>query len=92
MCKYCTRKYVSNKIISDYVNKKLFVQVDHILYELSNEISVLKKIYLLANSNITGMSLYGLNFGVLYYEGIAFPFMVWKLVFDVLCRVVLNVS
>ena len=85
---YCTRLYINNKKILDHVNKKLFLQVD-----LSNGIAVSKKIYLFAHSNIDAMSnVYGLNFGVLYYESIESPFMVWKLYLDVFCRVVFNVS
>ena len=85
---YCTRLYINNKKILDHVNKKLFLQVD-----LSNGIAVSKKIYLFAHSNIAAMSnVYGLNFGVLYYESTESPFMVWKLYLDVLCRVVFNVS
>ena len=86
--KYCTRMYINNKKISDHVNKKLFVQVG-----LGNGIAVWKKIYLFAHSNIAAMSnVYGLNFGVLYYESTEASFMVWKLYLDVLCRVVFNVS
>ena len=85
---YCTRLYINNKKILDHVNKKLFLQVD-----LSNGIAVSKKIYLFAHSNIDAMSnVHGLNFGVLYYESIESPFMVWKLYLDVFCRVVFNVS
>ena len=85
---YCTRLYINNKKILDHVNKKLFLQVD-----LSNGIAVSKKIYLFAHSNIDAMSnVYGLNFGVLYYESIESPFMVWRLYLDVFCRVVFNVS
>lgn len=85
---YFTRLYINNKKILDHVNKKLFLQVD-----LSNGIAVSKKIYLFSHSNIDAMSnVYGLNFGVLYYESIESPFMVWKLYLDVFCRVVFNVS
>ena len=31
------------------------------------------------------------NFGILFYESMNSPFMIWKLYLDILCRVVFNV-
>ena len=32
------------------------------------------------------------NFGILFYESMNSPFMIWKLYLDILCQVVFNVS
>ena len=50
-CRNCLKLYVLNKRISDYIDKNLYVEIDHSLLEISDGIATSKKIYIFAHTN-----------------------------------------
>ena len=50
------------------------------------------KIYIFAHTNAYSRKNdpFGRNLGSLYYESVNSPFLLWKLYFDVLCRIIFN--
>ena len=83
MCVFCTKLYVSNKKISDHINKKLYVLIEQFHPSLREGIIIAEKIYLFAHTNVFidkddpfGRSK---NFETLYYENIRSPFLLFKM-------------
>ena len=96
MCNFCTKSYVSNKKISDHINKTLFVPTEEFHTSIREGIVLAEKIYIFAHTNVFidmddpfGRSA---NFGSLYYESISSPFLLWKMYLDTICRIASNVS
>ena len=85
----CTRLYVPNKKISDYINNNFFVEIDHFPVQISHEIIAEKKKYLFAHTNLISSrgDPFGLNFGGFYYESVTSPFLFWKTYLDILSRI-----
>ena len=54
MCKYCTKLYIKNKNISDYINNELYIQIKDFPIEISQGIIAAKRINLFAHTNIHG--------------------------------------
>ena len=96
MCNFCTKSYVSNKKISDHINKTLFVPIEEFHPSIREGIVLAEKIYIFAHTNVFidkddpfGRSA---NFGSLYYESISSPFLLWKMYLDTICRIAFNIS
>ena len=96
MCNFCTKSYVSNKIISDHINKILFVPIEEFHTSIREGMVLVEKIYIFAHTNVFtdkddpfGRSD---NFGSLYYESINSPFFLWKMYLNIICRIAFNVS
>ena len=85
----CTRLYVPNKKISDYINNNFFVEIDHFPVQISHEIIAEKKNYLFAHTNLISSrgDPFGLNLGGFYYESVTSPFLFWKTYLDILSRI-----
>ena len=54
MCKYCTKLYIKNKNISDYINNELYIQIKDFPIEISQGIIAAKRINLFAHTHIHG--------------------------------------
>ena len=54
MCKYCTKLYIKNKNISNYINNELYIQIKDFPIEISQGIIAAKRINLFAHTNIHG--------------------------------------
>ena len=71
----------------------MFVEINQFPIWLSPGDVAARKINLFVHTNIAAINdLFGLNFGSLYCESISSPFLLWKGYFDILCRIVFNVS
>ena len=94
MCLYCTKLQISNKKISDHINKNLCVAIEQFHASLREGIVIAEKIFIFAHTNIfiEKDDPFGRNFGSLYYESISCPFLLWKMRLDTLCRIVFNIS
>ena len=96
MCNFCRKSYVSNKKISDPINKTLFEPIEEFHPSIREGIVLAEKIYIFAHTNVFldkddpfGRSA---NFGSLYYESISSPFLLWKMDLGTICRIAFNVS
>ena len=94
MCAFRTKIYINNKKISQHINKKLFVEIDkYIPMELQFGVAAAKDINLFVHTNVCdkkhAFDRYT-NFGIVFYESMNSPFIIWKLYLDILCRVVFN--
>ena len=78
MCRFCTRPYVSNKKISDYINSNLYVEINRFPVQSSEGIVAANKIYLSSRTNVVGSGEdpFGVNLGGLYYESISSAFLI----------------
>ena len=78
ICRFCTRLYVSNKKISDYINNNLYVEINRFPVQPSERIVAAKKIYLSLHTNVVGSGEdpFGVNLGGLYYESISSAFLI----------------
>ena len=76
--RFCTRLYVSNKKISDYINNNLYVEINRFPVQPSEGIVAAKKIYLSLHTNVVGSGEdpFGVNLGGLYYESISSAFLI----------------
>ena len=91
-CKFCTKLFIKNKKISNHVNKKLFVAIGQFPPPIRDGILITEKVYLFTRTNVfIKNDLLGVNFGLLYYESISSPFLLWKFYLDILSCVVLYV-
>ena len=90
ICMYCTKLYIQNKKISDFINKDLRLST----VDFPPEITFLceKDIFLFAYTNAYSrkIDLFGTNLVSLYYESVSSPFLLWKYYLDILCRIVFN--
>ena len=94
MCLYCTKSYISNKKISDHINKNLCVPIEQFQASIREGIVIAEKNFIFAHKNIfiEKDDLFGRNFGSLYYESISSLFLLWKMYLDTLCRIFFKVS
>ena len=78
ICRFCTRLYVSNKKISDYINNNLYVEINRFPVQPSEGIVAAKKIYLSLHTNVVGSGEdpFGVNLGGLYYESTSSAFLI----------------
>ena len=92
MCLDCTKLYIQNKRISNFINDELCLNISEFPCEITGGIVSANKIYLFAHTNAyCGKNdPLGTNLGSLYYESIDSPFLLWKFYLDVLSRVVFN--
>ena len=95
MCNFCTKPYVSNKKISDHINKTFFVPIEGFHSSIREGIVLVEKFYIFAHTNIfidkdDPYRRYA-NFGSLYYESVNSPFLLWKMYLDTICRIAFNV-
>ena len=90
LCIYCTKLYISDKKKSNYINKKLYADIDKLFPLLREGIPVAKKIQIFAHANIF-VKKNGTNFGEFYYESATSPFTLWKFYLGVCCRIRFNV-
>ena len=92
MCRSCTKLYVSNEKISDYINNNLYVEIDHFPIQISHRIIAAKKIYLFPHVNVISSreDPFGLNLGGFYYESVTSPFLLWKTYLNILSLIVFN--
>ena len=79
MCNLCTKCYVSNKKISDRINKTFFVPIEKFHPSVIEGVVLAEKMYILVHTNVfndkddlCGRSA---NFGFLYYESISSLFL-----------------
>ena len=86
MCLCCTKLYISNKKISDHINKNLRVPIEQFLASIREGIIIAGKIFVFAHTNVFIEKDYpfGRNLGSLYYESIRSPFLLWKKYLDTL--------
>lgn len=72
MCLYYTKLHVRNKIISDHINKNLYVLIEQFHSSIGDGIVIANKIFIFAHTNIfvEKHDSFGTNFGLLYYESI----------------------
>ena len=93
MCLYCTKLHISNKKMSDHINKNLCVAIEQFHASIREGIVIAEKIFIFAHTNIfiEKDDPFGRNFGSLYYESIRSPFLLWKMHLDTLCRIVFNI-
>ena len=70
MCRFCTKLYVSNKKISEYISNNLYVEINGFPVQLSEGIVAVKKVYLFSHTNVVGSreDPFGVNLGGFYYE------------------------
>ena len=96
MCNFCTKSFISNMKISDYINNTLFVQIEKFPSSIRKGIIMADKIQIFAHINVfidkEDPFKRTSNFGSLYYENISSPFLVWKMYLDIICRIAFNVS
>ena len=92
MCLDCTKLYIQNKKISNFINDELCLNVSEFPYEITRGIVSANKIYLFAHTNAycRKNDPFGTNLGSLYYESINSTFLLWKFYLDILSRVVFN--
>ena len=95
MCSLCTKCYVSNKKLSDSINKTFFVPIEEFHPSVIEGVVLAEKIYILVHTNVfndkddlCGRSA---NLGSLYYESVSSLFLLWKLYLDTVCRIAFNV-
>ena len=95
MSKYCTKMYIEHKKLSDHINKELHVEIDkYFSVQLKSGIIVAKNVNLFVHASINSRKKVleaDSNFGMLIYESINSPFLLWKFCLDVLYRIVFNV-
>ena len=92
MCLFCTKIYLRNKKVSKLIEKKLVVDVlgyfpGNLSYGIISDGTVNLFIHTSVNARQKILDENG-NFGVLFYEVINSPFMLWKFYLDVLARIV----
>ena len=96
MCVDCTILYIPNKKISDHINKNLYMSIEQFHPTIKKGIAIAEKIYFFPHSNgfinkddpFTRSQ----NVGVLYYESISSPFLLFKMSLDTMCKIVFNIS
>ena len=89
LCSFCIRLSVKQKDSSDYINKKLFVPIDFFPSSIREGILLMDKVYFaFANKKI--YSGYSNNFGVLYFECLNSPFILYKTYLELLCGIIYN--
>ena len=88
----CTKLYIQNKRISNFINDELCLNISEFPYEITRGIASANKIYFFAHTNAyyRKNDPFGTNLGSLYYESVNSPFLLWKFYLDVLSRVVFN--
>ena len=93
---YCTKSSLSNKKISDYINKSVYVYIEEFPASVSEGTVIAEKIHfsLKINAFIGKFDPFGRSksFESLYYKSISSPFLLWKMYPDTLCKTVFNVS
>ena len=67
------KSYISNKKISDHINKNLCVPIEQFQASIREGIVIAEKNFIFAHKNIfiEKDDLFGRNFGSLYYESIS---------------------
>ena len=77
MCLYCTKLHISNKKISDHINKNLGVAIEQFHASLREGVVIAEKIFIFAHTNIfiEKDDPFERNFGSLYYKSISSPFL-----------------
>ena len=94
-CVYIIQNYTyAIKKISDHINKNLYVPIEQFHSSIREGIAIAEKIFIFAHTNIfiERHDPFGRSFGSLYYESISYPFLLWKMYLDTLCRIVFNAS
>ena len=86
MCVYFTKSYVSNKKISEHINKKLYAHINQFHPLIREGVLIAEKIHFFVYTNIfvDQIAPFGRsrNFGSLYYESISSPSLLWKMYLD----------
>ena len=94
MCLFCTKLYLKNKKIYNFIKSKLTINVlDYFPVQLTYGVISDGLVNLFAHSSVCDrQQLYGenTNFGTLYYEVVSSPFILRKFYLDILARIVLN--
>ena len=88
----CTKLHLSNKKILDYTYKNLSLLTSKFPLEIIKGVLSGNFIFLFAHRNAYWRTNYqfGENLGLLYYESITSPFLLWKLYIDIMCQMVFN--
>lgn len=94
MCLFCTKTYLKSKKASKYIEKKLFVDVlDYFSVQFSHGIISDGQVHLFVHSSVINRQKIfdeNGNLGMLFYEVINSPFLVWKFYLNILTRIVFN--
>ena len=95
-CVFRTRFHVRERLFSDFLNQKLkfsksYFPCNFVHDVFLNQISLFIHYHgiIYANTDKDFENIYG-NFGVLYYEEVGRPFLLYKFYLEILCRVIFN--
>lgn len=82
ICLFCTRVNISRHGVSGYINKKLFVPITYFPQSIREGIVLMEKVYFFVHyhgafAKVNIHASYVSNFGVLHYECINSPFILY---------------
>ena len=82
ICLFCTRVNISHHGVSGYINKKLFVPITYFPQSIREGIVLMEKVYFFVHyhgafAKVNIHASYVSNFGVLHYECINSPFILY---------------
>ena len=92
---YCSSIFLSCPRVcsTDYVNDKLYVSIALFPQLVQEDIVLMEKVYFFVHFhgafNVKRKQIVN-NFGVLYYESISSPFLLYKTYLEILCMIVYN--
>ena len=95
-CRFCTKVYINHKKISGYIIDKLPVQInDYTPTQLRYGVLLGEQITVFVHSSVVNrqklFDVGNCNCGILFYESINSPFLLWKFYLDILARIFFNV-
>lgn len=84
ICLFCTRVNISHHGVSGYINKKLFVPITYFPQSIREGIVLMEKVYFFVHyhgafAKVNIHASYVSNFGVLHYECINSPFILYQI-------------
>ena len=95
-CRFCTKVYINHKKISGYIIDKLPVQInDYTPTQLRYGVLLEEQITVFVHSSVINrqklFDVGNCNCGILFYESINSPFLLWKFYLDILAGIFFNV-
>ena len=95
-CRFCTKVYINHKKISGYIIDKLPVQInDYTPTQLRYGVLLEEQITVFVHSSVVNrqklFDVGNCNCGILFYESINSPFLLWKFYLDILAGIFFNV-
>ena len=95
-CRFCTKVYINHKKISGYIIDKLPVQInDYTPTQLRYGVLLGEQITVFVHLSVVNrqklFDVGNCNCGILFYESINSPFLLWKFYLDILAGIFFNV-